>query len=62
MSANDYVKFVTQQIVSYMDQPKEERKRLKNEKSQNRQPRMNRYFGMMPFAVSMMFNKKKKAE
>ena len=30
MSTNDYVRFVTQQFVSYMDAPKEDRKQKKN--------------------------------
>ena len=30
MSTNDYVRFVTQQFVSYMDAPKEDRKQKNN--------------------------------
>lgn len=30
MSTNDYVRFITQQFVSYMDAPKEDRKQKKS--------------------------------
>lgn len=60
MSTNDYVKFVTQQIVSYMDQPKEERKRLKQARSQTKSPALSRWFGILPIAVMMMFRKRNK--
>jgi hypothetical protein len=59
MSTNDYVKYVTQRIVSYMDSPKDQRKSLREEKKQNRTPFLNRWFGIIPFAVMLMFKKNK---
>lgn len=35
MKTNDYVKYMTQQFVQYMDQPKEERKTKKIQKKKS---------------------------
>jgi hypothetical protein len=59
MSANDYVKFVTQQIVSYIDQPREKRKEERVAKKEYKEPLSNRWFGVIPLAISMLLNKKK---
>lgn len=60
MSTNDYVKYVTQQIVKYMDTPKEERKQKKEEKKNVAvQPYSNQWFGILPFALKLIMNKKK---
>lgn len=58
-SFNDYVKFVTQQFVSYMDQPKEERKARKVEKKANRPPLQSHLFGMIPLAISIFWKNQK---
>ncbi|MEC2078499.1 YqzE family protein [Metabacillus fastidiosus] len=61
MSTNDYVKYVTQQLVKYMDTPKEERKQKKEEKKiVDVQPYSNQWLGILPFAFKLMVNKKKK--
>lgn len=57
MSFNDYVKFVTQQVVSYVDQPKEKRKQLKQQKKEQREPMQTQLFGMIPLAISMFVQK-----
>ncbi|WP_077618788.1 YqzE family protein [Bacillus sinesaloumensis] len=62
MSTNDYVKFVTQQIVSYIDQPKEVRKATRQQRKEELPPLSNRWFGVMPLAVQLMFKKNKKGE
>ncbi|APC48312.1 YqzE family protein [Virgibacillus halodenitrificans] len=49
MSGNDYLKFMTEQIVSYIDLPPEERKKKHNEKKSNKIV-ANRWFGILPFA------------
>lgn len=51
MSINDYVKFVTEQLVMKMEQPREKRKEEKVEKP----PFSYRAFGVIPLAVSMLF-------
>ncbi|GFZ77625.1 YqzE family protein [Compostibacillus humi] len=52
MSSNDYIKFMTQQIVSYLDTPKEERGRKKNSKT-GQQVYGNSWFGILPFVLKM---------
>lgn len=58
MSGNDYVKFMTQEIVKYMDLPEEEKKnrRQKRDKGDHIS---NRWFGLLPFAFKMLVKKKK---
>ncbi|WP_299087969.1 YqzE family protein [uncultured Metabacillus sp.] len=63
MSANDYVKYVTQQIVKYMDTPKEARKQLREERKNVETSSTfysNRWFGVLPFSLKLMLNKRKK--
>ncbi|HZH58328.1 MAG TPA: YqzE family protein [Metabacillus sp.] len=62
MSTNDYVKYVTQQLVKYMDTPKETRKQQKEErKNQDSSTAYysNRWFGVLPFAFKLFMNKRK---
>ncbi|KGP91944.1 hypothetical protein N780_16495 [Pontibacillus chungwhensis BH030062] len=56
MSGNDYVKFMTQEIVKYMDLPEDERKKRKEQKKQQ-EAISSRWFGMLPFALKFMFKK-----
>ncbi|WP_041808773.1 YqzE family protein [Evansella cellulosilytica] len=59
MKTNDYVKYVTEQFVAYVDQPVEERKAKKEEKRKAKLPPSNRLFGLIPFAISQTFRKRK---
>ncbi|TLS36347.1 YqzE family protein [Pseudalkalibacillus caeni] len=59
MKSNDYVKYVTQEIVNYLDQPKEQRKHVKEQKRAFRQPFLYRWFGILPMGVIMMFRRKR---
>ncbi|KIQ95619.1 hypothetical protein LH47_00254 [Anoxybacillus thermarum] len=62
MAGNDYVKFMTEQVVKYLDQPKDERKRQKQEKKQlkkqQKQPFLYRWFGVIPYAIMLLFKRK----
>ncbi|QFT89789.1 hypothetical protein FIU87_14090 [Bacillus sp. THAF10] len=58
MKTNDYVKYVTQQLVTYMDKPKEVRKEQRQIKKQERPPVAFQLFGIIPYAILMMFKKK----
>lgn len=54
MSAvNDYVKYITQTIVKYIDQPKEERKKLKQERKETKEDFTYRWFGILPYLIMM---------
>ncbi|MCP8967094.1 YqzE family protein [Ectobacillus ponti] len=64
MSTNDYVKFVTQQVVSYMNSPKEARQEKKQLKRFERPPFLTRWFGVLPLSVALLYKavKHRKAE
>jgi|GEM_PF-501534 len=51
MKSNDYVKFLTQTVLEHFETPKEERKRLKQERRELKEPVTYRYFGTMPLLV-----------
>lgn len=56
MSSNDYVKFLTQQLVTYMNKPKEDRKK---EKTKNEQSAYSsNWFGLFPFTIKLLFKNK----
>ncbi|GAA3322015.1 hypothetical protein GCM10020331_040210 [Ectobacillus funiculus] len=55
MSTNDYVKFVTQQFVSYMDSPKQERKQKREERRNVRDPFLVRWFGILPLSLALLY-------
>lgn len=59
MSTNDYVRFVTQQFVSYMNNPKEERKQKKQQRRSEKEPFLNRWFGVMPLSAALFYQKVK---
>lgn len=56
---NDYVKFMTQEIVQYMDKPKDDRKKQRQQKKRERQPFAVRWFGVLPYALIMMKRRQK---
>ncbi|WP_217586694.1 YqzE family protein [Lentibacillus saliphilus] len=57
MSINEYVKFMTQTITSYMNQPREERKEQKKQKKTTSSAVSNRWFGILPFAFKLFKRK-----
>ncbi|QWI23690.1 YqzE family protein [Bacillus mycoides] len=65
MSTNDYVRFVTQQFVSYMDASKEDRRQQKQQRRAEKEPFLNKWFGVMPLSAALFYrnvkNKRKKS-
>ncbi|MDF2945720.1 MAG: hypothetical protein K0S51_399 [Bacillales bacterium] len=57
MKTNDYIKYVTQEFVKYMNQPDEVKKKIKEEKKQNQEPFLTKWFGVLPISVSIMMSK-----
>jgi hypothetical protein len=51
MKTNDYVKYITQTFVQYIDQPKEERKKMKQEKKDQKASFLFRWFGIFPYIL-----------
>jgi hypothetical protein len=59
MKTNDYVKYITQTVVKYIDQPKEERKKMKLAKKEAEATFLFRWFGILPFLLMSSIKKKK---
>ncbi|NEU29630.1 YqzE family protein [bacterium LRH843] len=59
MSFNDYVKFVTQQVVLKMDQPKEQKRAERIEHKTERLPFRYHAFGMIPLGLSILWKKRR---
>ncbi|ADC48409.1 MULTISPECIES: YqzE family protein [Alkalihalophilus] len=62
MSLNEYIKFITQQLVLRLDQPKEVRKQEREARKAERPPFAYRTFGIIPFAISLLFKRKSKKQ
>ncbi|MFD1736522.1 YqzE family protein [Bacillus salitolerans] len=60
MSFNDLLKFVTQQLVTYLDSPKDQRKQVKRARKSSKTPLVSRWFGVVPFGFMMFFKKREK--
>jgi protein-arginine kinase len=60
-AVNDYVKYITQTVVKYIDQPKEERKKMKKEKKETREAFVYRWFGILPYIIMMNKGKREKS-
>lgn len=51
MASHDYVRFLTERLVQYIDTPRAERKRRRKERQ--RDPWDRRWFGDIPFSLHM---------
>lgn len=52
MPSNDFVRFLTEQFVSHFDRPKKERRENRKQRKKERPSFGNRWFGMVPAAMS----------
>lgn len=59
MKTNDYVKYLTETVVKYADQPKEERVKLKVERKLEKSPFLFRWFGILPYAFLLLIKRRK---
>ncbi|WP_099158860.1 YqzE family protein [Virgibacillus ndiopensis] len=57
MSGNDYVKYMTEQVVTYIDTPRDERKSRKKQQNSNVSSFSNKWLGVLPFALKMFMKK-----
>ncbi|MFD1426787.1 hypothetical protein JOD24_000975 [Kroppenstedtia sanguinis] len=60
MSTNDYLKFLVQEMVKYMDTPREERRQARTLRREQRMHWTYRFFGMIPFGMKMFVGQQKK--
>ena len=60
MKTNDYIKFLTQEFVTYVDKPKEERRKKKHVRNKMEKPMYtSKWFGLIPFALRIAIKKKR---
>ncbi len=57
MSTNDYVKYVTQQVVTYMDSPKQDRLQKKMQRRNEKEPFLQKWFGVVPVSIKLIYEK-----
>lgn len=60
MKTNDYVKYMTQTFVKYIDQPKSQRKKLRLEHKEAKASFLFRWFGILPYLLFSQVRKHKK--
>jgi hypothetical protein len=60
MSFQDLIGFLTKEFVQYVDTPKDERMKKKQEKKKLQGNWSQHWFGAIPIAISMMFKRNKK--
>ncbi|MFT8317508.1 MAG: YqzE family protein [Sporolactobacillus sp.] len=51
MKSEDYVRYLTEQFVRYMETPRDERKKVRREHKAVRPPMRNQLFGQIPDAI-----------
>lgn len=63
VKTDEYIKYLTQKVVSYMDLPAEVRKEQRNLYKSMREPWHVRWFGMVPLSFIIWWkNRKRKKE
>jgi YqzE-like protein len=60
MKTNDYVKYMTQTIVKYADQPRDERRRLRTERKETKASFWYRWFGILPYVLYFEVKKRRR--
>jgi hypothetical protein len=61
MKTNDYVKYMTQTFVKFIDQPREERVRQRQARRENKAAFWYRWFGIMPYILYSEVKKRKRS-
>lgn len=59
-AGTDVVKFLTQKIVKYLDEPKAVRKERKLIRKKEKEPLLTFLFGIVPMGLGLAFKKKRK--
>jgi hypothetical protein len=54
--SDELIKYITERVVTYIDTPREERRRYREDVKIKRGRWEVRWFGMLPLAVSMWMN------
>lgn len=59
MKTNDYVKYLTETVVKYIEQPKDIRQKGRRERLDARPSMLYRWFGPAPYLIKDMLKKKR---
>ncbi|MBD7964538.1 YqzE family protein [Fictibacillus norfolkensis] len=59
-AGSDVIKFLTQRVVKYLDEPKSVRKERRITKKNEREPLLTYLFGVVPMGLRLVFRRKKK--
>ncbi|NOV00692.1 YqzE family protein [Paenibacillus planticolens] len=54
--SDELVKYITQQVVTYIDTPRDVRQQAKAMNKEKREHWQTRWFGMLPLAARMLFD------
>lgn len=57
---SEWVKYVTERVVTYIETPKEERKQSRQEAKQLREPWLTRWFGLAPLGVKVWWDSRRR--
>ncbi|PYI56518.1 YqzE family protein [Paenibacillus flagellatus] len=59
MKTDDYIKYLTERVVAYMDTPPDVRKEQRSRLKSSRAPWYVRWFGMVPVSVLIWWRRRK---
>ncbi|MBJ6364294.1 YqzE family protein [Paenibacillus sp. GCM10012307] len=59
-NGTDWVKFMTERVVNYMETPREQRKQSRLEARSMREPWLTRWFGLAPLGLKVWWQGHKK--
>jgi hypothetical protein len=59
-AGNDVVKYLTQKIIKYLDEPKDVRSERRRTKQNEKEPMLTFLFGMVPMGLRLALKKIKK--
>lgn len=59
MAKDDLVTILTEKLLNYVETPKEQRKEVRKAKLETRESWSTRWFGMIPFSLSIWWRKSK---
>ncbi|GEN87389.1 MULTISPECIES: YqzE family protein [Oceanobacillus] len=59
MKSNDYIRFLTEEMMKYINLPTEEKKERKQKKKSSNQLYSNKWLGIIPFSIQSWYYKRK---
>lgn len=59
MKGNEYVKFMTEEIVSYLHMPADEKRKKKIERKEKIDSPVSHWFGVIPFSLRLLIQQKR---